>query len=77
MPSVIFLYGGFGTPEDGFILVWKNSDLSREQRCHPAWREHVKMQIEQARQNVGATVFDWLIDIIKDEDREGVELRLE
>jgi len=24
------LYGGFGTPEDGFVVIWKNHDLSRE-----------------------------------------------
>ena len=23
------LWGGFGTPDEGFILVWKNADLSR------------------------------------------------
>ncbi len=24
------LWGGFGTPEEGFVLVWKNHHLSRE-----------------------------------------------
>lgn len=24
------LSGGFGTPEDGFVFIWKNSDLSKE-----------------------------------------------
>jgi RNAse (barnase) inhibitor barstar len=24
------LWGGFGTPEDGFVLVWKNHDVSRQ-----------------------------------------------
>jgi RNAse (barnase) inhibitor barstar len=24
------LYGGFGTPDDGFVLRWKNHDLSRQ-----------------------------------------------
>jgi RNAse (barnase) inhibitor barstar len=24
------LRGGFGTPEEGFLLVWKHSDVSRE-----------------------------------------------
>jgi RNAse (barnase) inhibitor barstar len=24
------LWGGFGTPEDGFVLVWKNHHLSRD-----------------------------------------------
>ncbi len=48
------LRGGFGTPETGFILRWKNSTVSRERlgyaetvrllerhwtRCHPSNRE--------------------------------------
>jgi RNAse (barnase) inhibitor barstar len=24
------LHGGFGTPEEGFVLAWKNSEVSRE-----------------------------------------------
>jgi RNAse (barnase) inhibitor barstar len=25
-----FLRGGFGTPDEGFILIWQHSDLSRQ-----------------------------------------------
>ncbi|HEX8177222.1 MAG TPA: barstar family protein [Pyrinomonadaceae bacterium] len=86
------LYGGFGTPDDGFILVWKNSDLSKErlgydetvrqlekrlQRCHPSNKAHVKMQLERAKRDEGSTVFDWLLDIITDENHSDIELRLE
>ena len=84
------LCGGWGTPDEGFILVWKNSALSRErlgypetvkqlerrlQICHPTAREITRSKIELAKQNKGATVFDWLVEIIREE--ESVELRLE
>ena len=55
------LRGGFGTPENGFILRWKNSDVSRERlgyaetvrqleqrlrHCHPSNRQFVKADLE-------------------------------
>lgn len=73
------LRGGFGTPEEGFALVWKNSDLSRRrlgyletvwqlglrlEKCHPANREYVAHDLEAERQE-GPTVFDWLVEIIR------------
>ena len=91
------LRGGFGTPEQGFRLVWKNSELSREKlgysetvrqlrlrlaRCHPLNRESVAETLELALKNEGATVFDWLVEIIKihgpggDEEEDNVELVL-
>jgi len=86
------LRGGFGTPEEGFILVWKNSSVSREklgyaetvrqlekrlQKCHLTNREYVKLQIERAKQHKFATVVEWLIEIIEDEEHNDIELRLE
>jgi hypothetical protein len=74
------LRGGFGTPEGGFILRWKNSTVSRERlsypetvrqldrrlsRCHPSNRQSVGQQLELARLGVGPTVFDWLVEIIE------------
>ena len=74
------LRGGFGTPEKGFRLVWKNSDLSRERlsyfetvrqlrlrlnECHPLNRESVTEQLEAALKNEGPTVFAWLVEIIQ------------
>jgi RNAse (barnase) inhibitor barstar len=74
------LRGGFGTPEEGFILRWKNSRLSRERlgypetvqqlqmclgRCHPTNRPWVLEELEIARIGVGPTVFDWLVEIIQ------------
>jgi RNAse (barnase) inhibitor barstar len=92
------LRGGFGTPEGGFVLRWKNSAVSRERlgypetvrqlerrlaRCHPSNREWVGKDLEQARQGVGPTVFDWLTEIIHvhcaggQEQEDGVEVKLE
>ncbi len=74
------LRGGFGTPEEGFSLVWKNSALSRQRlgypetvrqlelrlaRCHPYNRESVAKDLQLALRNEGPTVFDWLIEIIR------------
>lgn len=85
------LRGGFGTSNEGFVLVWRYSALSRErlgypetvgqlekrlQKCHPSNFEHVSRQLDAARENKGPTVFDWLKDIIG-EDHDDVELRLE
>jgi RNAse (barnase) inhibitor barstar len=74
-----------------YVLVWKNPALSRERlghaeavrqlerrlrRCHPSNAPHVEEQLELARQQKGPTVFDWLVEIIRDNDQY-VELRLE
>ena len=92
------LRGGFGTPEGGFILRWTHSDASRMslgyaetvrqlkkrlERCHPTNRDYVKADLSQAQQGKGATVFDWLVEIIRDHDaggeqaEDGVRLVLE
>ena len=74
------LRGGFGTPEGGFTIKWKNSHLSRErlgyqetarqltlrlQRCHPSNRGRVATDLIAARKGTGSTVFDWLAEIIR------------
>ena len=74
------LRGGFGTPEEGFVLVWKQSDVSRKNlsfqetvrqlqlrlaRCHPSNREFVARDLDSAIRNEGSTVFDWLVEIIR------------
>jgi RNAse (barnase) inhibitor barstar len=89
------LYGEFGTPEGGFVLRWKNASVSRERLGYPetvrqlelrltratgAARRCVAEDLEQARQGIGPTVFDWLVDIIEShggpERQDGVELIL-
>lgn len=86
------LHGGFGTPEEGFTLLWKNSAKSKEKlgyaetvrqlekrllTCHPNNRIYTKQLIEQAKQNKSSTVFDWLIEIINDESHKDIEIRLQ
>ena len=92
------LRGGFGTPEKGFVIRWKNSELSKRKlgypetirqlekrlkECHPANREFVAKDLEAAQRHEGATVFDWLVEIIEVhcpgglEAKDGVELILE
>ena len=83
------LRGGFGTPEDGFVLIWKQSDLSRQglgynetvrwyeenlQKCHPTNVSTVKQKLSEARNRRGTTVFDWLVEIIR--GHQNIELRL-
>ena len=92
------LRGGFGTPEEGFVLKWLNSSISKDclgypetvrqlenrlNRCHPSNREFVSNDLAKAKLHEGATVFDWLVEIIRDhcsggeEAEDGVELLLE
>lgn len=80
------LRGGFGTPDEGFILRWTHSEASRAclgytetvrqlekrlERCHPANRDRVRAELSQAQKRKGATVFDWLVKIIRDHDTGG------
>ncbi len=73
------LRGGFGTPDEGFVFVWINSDESKRrlgyeetvkqlerrlERCHTTNRESVAQDLERARRFEGSTVFDWLVEII-------------
>src|SRR5262245_26375491 len=82
------LRGGFGTPPEGFIIRWRNSDLSRSRlgypetvrqlesrllRCHPLNRSAVTADLELARREQGPTVFDWLEGIIRAHGPEGLE----
>jgi RNAse (barnase) inhibitor barstar len=82
------LRGGFGTPEGGFVLQWKNSDLSRERlgysetvrqleqrlsRCHPLNQQHVSEDLRRAKEGAGPTVFDWLVEIIHIHGAGGAE----
>lgn len=84
------LSGGFGTPEDGYTIRWRNADASKralsypetvcqlERRlasCHPSNRQRVIEDLERAKRGEGPTVFDWLVEIIR--ETEGVELELD
>ena len=82
------LRGGFGTPEEGFVLVWKNHRVSKERlgyaetqrvlrqrlhTCHPAHIPAVNSELASAEAGEGDTVFDWLVDIIQDHGPGGTE----
>ena len=82
------LRGGFGTPDEGFVLRWKNSELSRRRlnyqetvrqlelrlhRCHPSNRVSVAADLGRAKNGAGPTVFDWIVEIIHDHCPGGAE----
>jgi RNAse (barnase) inhibitor barstar len=91
------LRGGFGTPEEGFCLVWRNAERSKQllgygettrqlelrlAKCHPANKSAIAAELEAATLRKGQTVFDWLIEIIRQhgpggrEGEDGVLLEL-
>lgn len=82
------LRGGFGTPDEGFALIWENSETSKrslgypeavrhlQQRlesCHPSNRHSVEAQLRDAENYGGDTVFDWLVEIIRVHSTGGEE----
>jgi RNAse (barnase) inhibitor barstar len=82
------LRGGFGTPDDGFRLIWKNHELSRQrlgyaetvrqlgfwlEQTHPSNRAGLQADLARARAETGDTVFDWLVKIIRDHGPVGDE----
>jgi RNAse (barnase) inhibitor barstar len=82
------LRGGFGTPGGGFTIRWRNHALSQErlgynetvrqlearlQRCHPSGRQAVAAELAAARAGRGPTVFDWLVQIVREHGPEGPE----
>ena len=84
------LRGGFGTPREGFTLLWRDAARSRRllgypetirqlerrlARCHPGNRERVAAELARARRGEGPTVFDWLTAIIAEHDDITLELR--
>ncbi len=92
------LQGGFRTPDDGFTIRWKNHMVSRRrlgyeetarqlklrlEHCHPSNRALVSKELQGAEAHRGQTVFDWLVEIIRDhgpggkQERNRVELVLD
>ncbi|MEQ9066921.1 MAG: barstar family protein [Gimesia chilikensis] len=82
------LRGGFGTPDEGFKLIWKNSNKSRKdlgfpeterwyeehyKTCHPSNQHRMLQGKDKAHHQEGETVFDWLIEIIKAHGPGGTE----
>jgi Barstar (barnase inhibitor) len=82
------LRGGFGTPQNGWVLRWLNSELSRSalgyeatiQRlevllltCHPSQRSKIEGRIRRARRGQGPTLFDEIVQIIREHGPGGRE----
>ncbi len=74
------LRGGFGTPEDGFILRWTHSEQSRQvlghestvawleerlKACHPSNVPGLRARLVEARRGAGPTLFDEIVEIIR------------
>ncbi len=74
------LYGGFGTPDEGFVIRWRYSAEARKTlgypetirqlefrlaHCDPSYREPVERELSLAKACTGPTVFDWLVEIIR------------
>jgi hypothetical protein len=87
----------YETPENGWVLRWLNSELSRTAlgyeattrrverlllACHPSNRSTIEARISCARSGQGPTLFDEIVDIIRDhgpggnESEDGVVLQL-
>ncbi len=85
-------------PEQGYIIIWKNSHLSKEflgyeetgrqltkqlEKCHPDNVLFIQRQLDDAKQRIGPTVFDWLVEVILNhcpggsEEEDNAELILE
>lgn len=75
------LGGGFGTPGNGWVLRWLNSELSRSalgyeatarrlqrllRTCHPSNRPAIQVRLFRAGREEGATLFDEIVEIIRD-----------
>jgi len=82
------LRGGFGSPDGGFFLRWKNSDVSRVRlgfketirfierkltTCHPSNIESVRDDLVLARNGKGETLFDIICGILQDHGDGGDE----
>lgn len=74
------LRGGFGTPDEGFVLRWLSSERSRTAlgypatirylegkigRCHPSNVDYVRADLESAHRGEGQTLFEILVGIIR------------
>jgi RNAse (barnase) inhibitor barstar len=82
------LRGGFGTPDEGFMLRWVNASVSRERlgfdetvryierkltRSHASNVPAVEADLASARRGEGETLFDLITDIIRAHGPGGIE----
>jgi RNAse (barnase) inhibitor barstar len=82
------LRGGFGTPEEPWVLRWVNADTSRRvlghdatvrhleeivRTCHPSNVVRLQERIARARRAEGPTLFDEIIEILRGHGPGGAE----
>jgi hypothetical protein len=82
------LRGGFGTPEEGFVLHWHNHAISRLrlghsemarrlagllQTCHPSNASAIEHSLSLAQGGQGPMLFDLVVEIIRDHGTGGAE----
>ena len=82
------LRGGFGTPDAGFVLRWRDAGAARRalgypatvrylqdklHRCHPSNRADVEADLAAASRGEGPTLFDVVIEIIRAHGPGGAE----
>jgi RNAse (barnase) inhibitor barstar len=82
------LRGGFGTPDEGFVLRWLNSALSQDalgygetvrwleqevKRCYPSNIPALQAILAEARSCQGPTLFDIIVEIIRAHGKGGEE----
>ncbi|GEL99002.1 barnase inhibitor [Cellulomonas terrae] len=82
------MWGGFGTPQGSWTLRWTHSERSRAAlgyeetarrlhellpRVHSTGRAHWQERLDQARRHEGPTLFDEVVEIIRDHDVHGGE----
>ncbi|MEI8212982.1 MAG: barstar family protein [Planctomycetota bacterium] len=82
------LRGGFGSPDGGFVLRWRNSKVSRDRlgydetirflerkitTCHPSNVVSVLGDLKLARSGEGETLFDIICGIIQNHGPGGEE----
>lgn len=82
------LRGGFGTPDGGFILIWRNSAQARASlsyaetarcfrkqldRCDPSSHAALQHDLTLAESRQGPTLFDDIVEIIHTHTAEGPE----
>jgi len=86
------LRGGFGTPDEGgYTIRWLNAEQSRRalgyeetirqlerrlQRSHPSWHAVNQAKLADAKRHEGPTVFDWIVDLLREAEEFGVTLEL-
>ena len=82
------LRGGFGTPDEGFVLKWDSSAVSAQRlgweetirwleraltTCHPDNVQNVRDRLAAAQRHEGETLFDIIVEIIRDHGPGGPE----